>query len=680
MRKHLAGLNPEQRAAVTTTEGPVLVLAGAGTGKTSVITRRIAHMLANGVPSRSILAMTFTNKAAQEMKGRIEGLVSSKTAGRLTVGTFHAFCVKALRQFHERAGLRRNFAICDVSDQLVAMKNALRDLQIPEAELQPKVCLARVSLLKNRLVTAEQCLASGDDREATIGRAYQRYDAGLRACGLLDFDDLLLHMLELQRDAKTCAHFRRRYRYLFVDEYQDTNGPQYEIVKRIAEKHRNLCVVGDDDQSIYGWRGADVSKILNFTQDFPEATVIRLETNYRSTVEILEGANAVIRNNPARHEKTLRSARGPGEEIGVRRLIDEETEAAFVVDDIVRRAASDQVALNAFAILFRTAVQPRIFEMQLRLQQVPYILVGGMSFFDRKEVRDVLAFLKLVANPADEISLLRVINVPARGIGLKTVEKALAIAAAERLPLVDVLVRGREFPDLPSSSAEAAIRFLEILEGLRPPASGAKLVNLVKQLVDEVDYYAEVRRCYPDEGTREQRWSAVTEIMNMAELHGRRSRGATLESFLEELTLNAGEERDEAEDQRSDAVTLMTLHSAKGLEFGQVYLVGVEEGLLPHLRSVEEGTVEEERRLAYVGITRAQGRLTLTYTQSRARYGKRASSVPSRFLYEMRGKDVPEDHLAAAKELVEPAQPAKKNGARKKGTGRRKGRGASARK
>ncbi len=648
MSKFLAILNPEQRKAVTTTKGPLLVLAGAGTGKTRVITHRIAYMLSKGVSPKSILAMTFTNKAAGEMRTRIARLVPRVSSGDLTVGTFHSFCVKSLRRFADRAGVRKNFAICDSADQLVAMKNALRNLRIPETTIQPKVCLGRVSLLKSRLVGSKQLMASDDDREVCVGRAYARYDEGLRASGLLDFDDLLLYMVKLLQDKETCAHFRRRYRYLFVDEYQDTNGPQYEIVRRIGEKHRNVCVVGDDDQSIYGWRGADVSKILHFEDDFPEATVVRLETNYRSTNEILQGANALISNNVSRHEKSLRSATGSGDAITMTRLENEETEAEFVVDDIRRRACEGRVPFGNFAILFRTQVQPRLFEMQLRNKHVPYKLVGGMSFFDRKEVRDVLAYLRLVANPADELSLLRVINVPPRGIGTTTVKKALALATQQRLTLSDILVRGSEFPELNPAAVAAAGALLSRLKGFGELTSGRQLVELVKRLLVAVNYGDEIQRCYTDERTRTMRWDALNEIMNMAEIHARQTRGATLTSFLEDLVLSAAEYTGESDDPGNSEVMLMTFHSAKGLEFEQVYLVGIEEGLLPHHRSVQDGGIDEERRLAYVGVTRAKRRLTLTFTASRARYGQRVSTIASRFLYEIRGKKPPVEHMENA--------------------------------
>jgi len=627
--------------AVTTMHGPLLVLAGAGTGKTRVITHRIALMIAKGVPATSMLAMTFTNKAAGEMKERLSRLVPGAAFEGLTVGTFHSFCVRALRQFPDKAGVRKNFGICDADDQLVAIKQAMRQLRIAEQKIQPKVCLARVSLLKNRLITAQHLIGSSDDWDDMIGRVYEQYDRGLHASGVLDFDDLLLYVVKLLKDPRMLSWFRKRYQHLLIDEYQDTNGPQYEIVKQIGGEHRNVCVVGDDDQSIYGWRGADVSKILNFEKDFPKAVVVRLETNYRSTSEILAGANAVIRNNGARHDKTLRSEAGSGAPIRIKRTNDEEEESSFVVSDLLARVKETKCALGEFAILFRTQIQPRLFEMQLRQRGVPYNLVGGMSFFDRKEVRDVLAYLRLVANPADELSLLRVINTPPRGVGATSVEKALAIAAEKRLPLVDVFLRGAEFPAMPSGSVAAVKQFLGILDGLRKPGSGHQLVELVKCLLRDVRYGEEIVRCYPDEATRTKRWDAINEIMNMVEIHVRQKKSATLTTFLEDLALAATEETKDEAESRPDRVTLMTLHSAKGLEFGEVYLVGVEEGLLPHARSILDGGIEEERRLAYVGITRARRRLTLTYTGSRARFGQRATTMPSRFLYEIQGKKPP---------------------------------------
>ena len=613
------------------------------------------------------------------MKERISRLLPGKTVANLTVGTFHSFCARTLRRFPEKAGVRKHFGICDADDQVVAMKQALREMQIPEKILQPKVCLQRVSLLKNQLVDAKAFASSNDDWEAMIGRAYACYDRGLRASGLLDFDDLLVYMVKLLKNKDMLAHFRGRYKYLLIDEYQDTNGPQYEIVKRIGGKHRNICVVGDDDQSIYGWRGADVSKILNFEKDFPKATVIRLETNYRSTHQILEGANAVIKNNLSRHKKELNAASGDGAPIRIIKLSDEEAEAVFVVEDLASRARSMGQPLSEFVILFRTQVQPRLFEMQLRERDIPYVLIGGMSFFDRKEVRDILAYLRLVANPMDELSLLRVINTPPRGIGVTTIRKAMTIAAEQRLPLADVLTGKRPGARLPDAALESAERFLGDLKSLRRLSDGPELPELIRGVIKAVNYADEIVRCYPDDQTRTVRWDAVNEIMNMAEIHSRRGKKASLISFLEDLTLSAQDEIEERNETVKDKVTLMTLHAAKGLEFGEVYLVGVEEGLLPHSKSVLDGTVEEERRLAYVGITRAKRQLTLTYTVSRARYGNRFDTMPSRFLYEMTGKAPPLERMKtiAARPNLTPAKLGRKPARAK--TRRKSGKRPSAR-
>lgn len=641
MSKFLAGLNPEQQKAVTAIKGPVLVLAGAGTGKTRVITHRIAHMISQGIPSTSILAMTFTNKAAGEMRERICGLVPRKSVDGLTVGTFHSFCARSLRQFADEAGIRRNFGICDEDDQFMAIKQAMRELRIPEKTLPPRVCMARISLLKNRLVGARELARSGNEHDAMMGRILESYNRGLQSSGVLDFDDLLLCMVKLLKDAEVLGNFRKRYRHLLIDEYQDTNGPQYEIVRQIGGGHRNVFVVGDDDQSIYGWRGADVSKILNFENDFPEATVVRLETNYRSTEQILESANRVIRNNGARHEKTLRSAAGGGTPVRIMHANDEQGEAELVVFDILERVQATKAPLGDFAVLFRTAVQPRIFEMHLRQRHVPYNLVGGMSFFDRKEVRDVLAYLRLIANPADELSLLRVINTPPRGVGMASVEKALDVAARERIGLGEVFLRDPAFAEIPSGAVVTVREFLGKLRDLQVTAKKGDLVELVKRTVGDVKYAEEIARCYPDEETRTARWDAINEIMNMAEQYVRRRKKPVLAEFLADLTLSANDEEDDDSDRKPDRVTLMTLHSAKGLEFNEVYLVGMEEGILPHAKSIQDGAVEEERRLAYVGITRARRRLTMTCAISRAKYGKRVTSVPSRFLYESVGKTPP---------------------------------------
>jgi ATP-dependent DNA helicase UvrD/PcrA len=638
----LRGLNREQLEAVTTTEGPLLVLAGAGSGKTRVITHRIAHLLARGVDPRNVLAMTFTNKAAGEMRERASELVGREAARALTVGTFHSFSARVLRAHAGELGLVPHFGICDDGDQLAAVKGALRELRIPEATLHPRVVLSRMSLAKNKMVTCEEYeSAAADDYDALVARAWQRYDERLRRTQTVDFDGLLLLLVKLLSEhAEVRGALRHRFRYVLVDEYQDTNRPQYEIVRRIAEGHRNLCVVGDDDQSIYGWRGADIRKILDFARDFPGAAVIRLETNYRSTNQILKVANSVIRNNAGRHEKTLRSGVGDGPPVRIAELIDEEAEADFVVQDFLREVRAHRERLSDTAILFRTQVQPRAFEACLRANRVPYVLVGGQSFFDRKEVRDVLAFLKLMANPDDEQSLLRIVNVPPRGVGDATVDRLLAFAAREGISAAAAFERAGSVPGCPPAAIEAVRALRRTLAALSEKAAGTGLPEAVRELVRAIDYRAEIDRAYPEAAAREARWAAVEEVVNFAENYARRAGEPTLTGFLEEVTLSAEDRQDRADRPGAsrEAVTLMTLHAAKGLEFPRVYLVGVEEDLLPHRRSIEEDTVDEERRLFYVGVTRARRHLAISLVHTRAKYGKRIRCRKSRFIHEIKGE------------------------------------------
>jgi len=633
----LEGLNPEQRLAITTTEGPLLVLAGAGTGKTRVITVRIAHLLSLGVAAEHVLALTFTNKAAAEMRERVGALVGHKRAKQLFVGTFHAFCLQTLRAHAKTLGYGRGFTICDAADQLSTLKAALRELKVGEARIQPAALQARISLLKNRLVSSADFLskAAGDEDEL-LGRAWESYRERLRRARALDFDDLLLETLALLRTrAAARRELEQRYRYVLVDEYQDTNAPQYEILRAIAGRHRNLCVVGDDDQSIYGWRGADVAKILGFERDFPDAKVVRLETNYRSTSQILGAANRVIANNPSRHEKHLRSARGDGAPVLAVKLEDEPREAEHVAREIQELVEKREARLGDFAVLFRTGTQPRAFEAEFRARRIPYLLVGGMSFFDRKEVRDVLAFLRLVVEPEDETALLRVVDCPPRGVGKKSIDRALDFASANGITLAKAFERAAEIEGLAAAPVEAVAELRERIASAGKSTAGKKLAARIRRVLEAVGYSAEIERCYPDPQTRLARWNAVEELLDLAE----RRASSDLPRFLQDLALSA-DDAAEAPGAR-DAVTLMTLHAAKGLEFPRVYLVGLEEGLLPHARSVAEDGVEEERRLAYVGITRAREHLTLTFAATRTRQGRRVESMPSRFLFEIKGEAPP---------------------------------------
>jgi DNA helicase II / ATP-dependent DNA helicase PcrA len=675
----LDGLNSEQRKAVEQTEGPVLVLAGAGSGKTRVITCRIAHLLAKKVAAKNILAVTFTNKAAREMRERVAGLVGSAAAKELTVSTFHSFCVRVLREHATVLGLNPGFTICDDADQLTAVKGALREMRIPEASVHPRAALSRISLFKNRCVAPVQALAEAeDDYDELVARTFRAYNEHLKRSRTVDFDDLLVLTGELlaKHDAVR-KKYQDRYKYVMVDEYQDTNGPQYEILRLIAGKHRNLCVVGDDDQSIYGWRGADVKKILNFEHDFKGAAVIRLETNYRSTEQILAAANMVIKNNTSRHEKTLKAHNGPGPEVRIFPCEDEEHESEFVVDEIIREVRGGRSAFGDVAILFRTAVQPRSFEARLRASRIPYELVGGMSFFDRKEVRDILAYLKLAANPFDEASLLRVVNVPPRGVGKSSIDKVVEYATSKGISAAAAFDKGT-LDDVSPDTVETVRSFRRTLADCAAKVPIAGLVTSLRELIVDVKYHEEITRCYPDAITQQARIAAVEEIVNIAENYARRAPKPSIEGFLEEMTLSNEEDLDEEEQKSKDRVTLMTLHSAKGLEFPRVYLVGAEEGLLPHQRSVQEDTVEEERRLMYVGITRARKHLTITRVKSRAKYGKRELCLPSRFLFEIKGEKPPFALPQKMEKEDKPFVPPQKKGTNPTSKPKKKGRSRAA--
>ncbi len=476
-----------------------------------------------------------------------------------------------------------------------------------------------------------------------MGSVWERYQEHLARARALDFDDLLLQTVRLLREHKTVrSQYRKRYRHILVDEYQDTNHPQYEIVRELGGQHRNVCVVGDDDQSIYGWRGADIRKILGFHRDFKGAKVVRLQTNYRSTVPILEAANAVIRQNSARHDKALESAKGDGDAVRTVRLKDETAEARFVVREIHEALRRREARPQDFAILCRTQVQFRTFEAELRAAGIPYVVVGGMSFFDRKEVRDVVAFLKLAVHSRDETALLRVINTPPRGVGKTSLDRVLAFATEHGISAAEAFDRADEIEKLNPQAVEGYRQLTGALERADLAEAGGDLVFRLRRFLDSIAYRDEVRRLYSDPMTRDARWAGVEEVLNFAENYASRSSKPTLHGFLEELAISSGDESTENPETRGDKVTLMTLHAAKGLEFPHVFLAGMEEGLLPHTRSAADGDVEEERRLAYVGITRAMDTLTLTWASERAKYGRRSAATPSRFLFEAQGQAPPE--------------------------------------
>ncbi|MAB79636.1 MAG: hypothetical protein CMJ89_09835 [Planctomycetes bacterium] len=641
MQDFLSVLNPEQRRAVETTEGPLLVLAGAGTGKTRVITVRIAHLLSKGVAPERILAVTFTNKAAREMRERVSRLVGKVRAQRLFCGTFHSFCMELLREYGEALEISKRFTISDGSDQISILRGALREISVGGVQLQPHVVQSRISLMKNQLVQTKSFFdGAADDEEELIARAWERYDEALRKARSLDFDDLLLYTLRLLRlPGGPIESVRNRFHYVLVDEYQDTNAPQYGIVREVTGERKNICVVGDDDQSIYGWRGADVSKILNFQGDFPGAEVVRLETNYRSTEQILDAANKVIENNPRRHKKTLRSAIGPGDPLQLVIADDEHEEADHIACQIQDMVRDEETRWGDVAVLFRTGPQARPFEAQFRARSIPYVLVGGRSFFDRKEVRDVLSYLKLIVNPSDEVALLRAVSAPPRGLGKTSLDRLLSFAVREGLTALEAFERAPEVEGVQKAQGLAAREFALLMATLS--RREGPVPARIESILQAVDYRREVDRSYPDELTREQRWNGVEEIVVLAENHQRTKKVPSLEAFLQELALTADDDESPEDASKRDRVVLMTLHAAKGLEFPRVYLVGLEEGLLPHSRALAEGNVEEERRLAYVGLTRAKSYLTLSHTRQRMRHGHSIETLTSRFLYELRGEEPP---------------------------------------
>jgi DNA helicase-2/ATP-dependent DNA helicase PcrA len=680
-------LNPAQHEAVHTLSGPMLVLAGAGTGKTRVVTFRIANLIKHKIRPERILAVTFTNKAAAEMLERARALLGKKrpTRAEPEISTFHSLCVRVLRRHIAQLGYPEQFAIYDRGDQEGAARDALRQIRVPGETLRPGDLLSMISRWKSSCLRPADALSQAEsDKQHLAAVAYRRYQENLKSAGAVDFDDLLLLVEDLfARFPKVRRAEAERFDHLLVDEYQDTNGSQYRIVKALAAGHRNLCVVGDDDQSIYGWRGAEVAHILRFQRDWPEAKVVRLVDNYRSTEAILAFANRLIAFNSERHPKQLIAARPGGDRPRIWQAKDEEHEAEEVVADIQQKLTEPGVEPRDFAILFRTNEQPRPYEMALRKAGLPYVLIGGMSFYDRKEVRDVLAYLKLVANPRDEVSLLRVINTPARGIGQASV-KLLTDAAVERgVPLWEALPTAAANGEVPYAAAQAIDGLRKLIEefAARESAKGGNksLVSIVTDLIEAVGYRAHLERTYPEELDRQARWATIEEVVNaLGRYEAKAKRKRSLAGFLEEVALA---ERDEADDKESNlarnAIVLMTLHSAKGLEFPQVYMVGLEESILPHHRAIADGdaAIEEERRLCYVGVTRAQERLTLTLSLTRMKWGKVRETLPSRYLYELTGQaENASDSARAAtqkRHKTKPRGPAgkKKRAAKKKPAG-----------
>ncbi|MCZ6479054.1 MAG: ATP-dependent helicase [Candidatus Methylomirabilales bacterium] len=631
----LADLNPPQREAVLHTEGPLLILAGAGSGKTRVITHRIAYLIGElNIRPWNVLAVTFTNKAAEEMRERVANLLGAEGLN-VWVGTFHATCVKILRKSAQHLGLRSSFVIYDEGDQLALLRTCLRELDLSERVIHPRVVQSRISRAKNDLLTpAEYAAQAADYMEERVARIYYRYQAALQRNGALDFDDLLSETVRLFLERPMIlTSYQDLWIYIMVDEYQDTNHAQYRLIRLLAERHQNLAVVGDDDQSIYRWRGADLGNILDFERDYPLCKVIRLEQNYRSTKSILEAASSVIAWNRGRKEKRLWTDNDAGEPIGFCHARDEEHEAAFIVETIRHLAVQEGYSFDDFAVFYRVNAQSRVLEDALKRAVVPYVIVGGLRFYERKEIRDLLAYLRLIANPADSVGFLRAVNVPPRGVGRTTLDRLTQFAMASGLSLWEACAEIEKHGLLPTRQLKALQDFRSLIERFVMRLPETSVPDLVSTLLHETGYVAELEK----EGTPDalSRIENLRELISAAQDFTQRSEDTSLHAFLDMVSLLT--DVDEGLKDTGGKVTLMTLHMAKGLEFPVVFIAGMEEGLFPHGRAyTDPEELEEERRLCYVGMTRAKRRLFLTTAVQRRLYGAESFNLPSRFLEEIK--------------------------------------------
>ena len=636
-------LNPMQKEAVLHTEGPLLILAGAGSGKTRVLTHRVAYLIdEKQVNPWNILAITFTNKAAGEMRERVDQLVGFG-AESIWVSTFHSTCVRILRRHIEYLGYNTNFSIYDSDDQKTLMKQVFKAMDVDTKQFKERSVLGTISSAKDKLIGPDEFLlnAGQDFRQRGIGEIYKEYQKRLRKNNALDFDDLIVKTVELfQNNSEILNYYQERFKYIMVDEYQDTNLAQFKLISLLASKYRNLCVVGDDDQSIYRFRGADIGNILSFEETFPGAKVIKLEQNYRSTQNILNAANGVIRHNRGRKDKTLWTANGEGELIRFKQFVTAREEADFVAREI-----RDSVyAYQDQAVLYRTNAQSRLLEERCIFYNVPYRLVGGVNFYQRKEIKDILAYLKTIANGVDDLSVLRIINVPKRGIGATTMGKVTIFASEHGMSLYDALREARQIPGI-GKAAEKIGTFIGQMESFRARAQSEDytIQDLIEGIMDETGYQQELEA--EGEVESQTRLENIEELVNKAVSYEEDSEHSTLDEFLEQVALVADiDNMDESENR----VTLMTLHSAKGLEFPKVYLVGLEDGLFPSMMSInsdDKTDMEEERRLCYVGITRAKNELVITSARQRMVNGETRYCKPSRFLEEVPGELLEEERL-----------------------------------
>jgi len=628
----LADLNEPQRRAVECPGGPLLVLAGAGSGKTRVLTNRIAFLIAaQGVKPHEILAITFTNKAANEMKERVEVLLGP-IARTMWVSTFHAACARILRKEAQQLGYQRNFTIYDAGDQVRVVKRCLKELGLDPKRFPPKGIHAVISSAKNRLVDAEAFSGMIENFfDDTVAKVYTLYQKKLFANNAMDFDDLLMRTVDLfLRFPDRLEHYQKSFRQILVDEYQDTNHAQYTLVNLLAEQHRNICVVGDDDQSIYSWRGADVRNILDFEKDYPEATVVKLEQNYRSTQVILSAANEVISNNSDRKAKELWTDLGEGEPVKVAEMDDEHAEARFVAGEISRLERDAGFRAAGIAVFYRVNAQSRVLEDTLIRYGIPYRVVGGTKFYERAEIKDALAYLLVLDNPSDSVSFNRIINSPKRGIGAASVTVLSRFAEAEGISMLDASARAGEIADLRAAAVNALKAFSEVMAQLADSAKQAQVAEILEEMLVNTGYIGALsaERTVEAEGRLEN----LQEFVGVAEEYDSLHPDGSLREFLQEISLYTDiDKMPEVE----EAITLMTMHNAKGLEFPVVFIIGAEEGIFPHSRSMEEQNIEEERRLCYVGMTRARKRLYFTYTTTRNLYGSRNYNMASRFIGEL---------------------------------------------
>lgn len=647
--KLLNGLNPEQQSAVKATDGPLLLMAGAGSGKTRVLTHRIAYLIVEKrVNPYNILAITFTNKAAREMKERIRKMMGG-VAEEIWISTFHSMCVRILRRDIDRMGFNRNFTILDTTDQQSVVKGILKDKNLDPKKNDPRAILGSISSAKNELITPEEyAKTAGGYFEQTVSDVYTEYQKRLRKNQALDFDDLIMMTIQLfQRVPDILEYYQRKFQYIHVDEYQDTNRAQYMLVKMLASRFRNLCVVGDSDQSIYRWRGADIANILSFEKDYPNATVILLEQNYRSTKRILLAANKVIENNLNRKAKNLWTENPEGNKLVYYRADSEQGEAQFVAGKIKELTRDNQNKLSDIAILYRTNAQSRVMEEVLLKSNIEYAIVGGTKFYDRKEIKDMLAYLRLISNPDDDISLQRVINVPKRGIGSTSVDKMANFAAMHDMSLYQAL-ESVELLGLSPKTTKAAGQFRDLIHNYTNMQEFLSVTELVEEILEKTGY----REMLKAEKSLEaqSRLENLEELLSVTKNFEESSEDKSLVAFLTDLALVADIDSLEDDGEKTDSITLMTLHSAKGLEFPVVFLIGLEEGVFPHSRSLmEEAEMEEERRLAYVGITRAEQTLFLTNAQMRTLFGRTNMNPASRFI-----REIPED-------LIEGVEPPEKS-------------------